>query len=72
MIAAMLGAAWCHAASLPVIAIRNATVHPASGPAIERATVVVRNGLIESVGAVLRRRQMHGWWSRRAFMFTLA
>jgi len=51
MIAAMLGAAWCHAASLPVIAIRNATVHPASGPAIERATVVVRNGLIESVGA---------------------
>jgi imidazolonepropionase-like amidohydrolase len=50
MIAATLVAAWCHAASLPVIAIRNATVHPASGPAIERATVVVRNGLIESVG----------------------
>lgn len=34
-----------------VIAIRNATVHPASGPALENATVVVRNGLIEAVGA---------------------
>ncbi len=51
MIAATFGLAWCHAAALPVIAIRNATVHPASGPAIEKATVVVRNGLIEAVGA---------------------
>jgi imidazolonepropionase-like amidohydrolase len=51
MIAAVFGAAWCQAASLPVIAIRNATVHTAAGPAMERATVVVRNGLIESVGA---------------------
>ena len=51
MIAATLGVAWCQAASLPVIAIRNATIHPASGPVIERAAVVVRNGLIESVGA---------------------
>ena len=50
MIAATLGLAWCHAAALPVIAIRNATVHPASGPAVEKATVVVRNGLIEAVG----------------------
>ena len=54
MIAAtVLWAAVCQAASLPVIAIRNATVHPASGPAVERATVVVRNGLIEAVGAGL-------------------
>ncbi len=52
MIAAMLAAA-CGAAmgaATPVIVIRNATVHPASGPAIEKASVVVRNGLIEAVG----------------------
>jgi imidazolonepropionase-like amidohydrolase len=40
-------------AAAPVLAIRNATVHPASGPAIEKATVVVRNGLIEAVGAAV-------------------
>ena len=34
-----------------VIAIRNARVIPVSGPAIARGTVVVRNGLIEDVGA---------------------
>ena len=34
-----------------VIAIHNARVVPVSGPAIARGTVVVRNGLIESVGA---------------------
>ena len=54
MIAATLAAAgWCHGATpaAPVIAIGNATVHPASGPVIEKATVVVRNGLIESVGS---------------------
>ena len=54
MIAATLGAScWgleANPAALPVIAIRNATVHPASGPAMEKATVVVRNGLIEAVG----------------------
>lgn len=32
-------------------AIRNATIHPASGPAIDNGTLLVRNGLIESVGA---------------------
>ena len=53
MIAATLGLAICQAAALPVIAIRNATVHTAAGPAIEKATVVVRNGLIEGVGASL-------------------
>lgn len=41
----------CRAASLPVIAIRGATVHTASGPVIEKGTVVVRDGLIEAVGA---------------------
>ncbi len=53
MIAATLlgAAAASFAASLPVIAIRNATVHTAAGPAIDKATVVVRNGLIEAVGA---------------------
>ncbi|MEZ5355739.1 MAG: amidohydrolase family protein [Bryobacteraceae bacterium] len=33
------------------VAIRNVTAHPASGPAIERATIVLRGGLIEAVGA---------------------
>jgi hypothetical protein len=32
------------------VAIRNARVIPVSGPAIERATVVLRDGLIEAVG----------------------
>ncbi|MBM3792491.1 MAG: amidohydrolase family protein [Acidobacteria bacterium] len=53
MIAATLAAAaLCSAAgpALPVIAIRNATVHTASGPVLEKSTVVVRNGLIEAVG----------------------
>jgi imidazolonepropionase-like amidohydrolase len=34
-----------------VYAIAGATVHPVSGPAIENGTVVIRNGLIEAVGA---------------------
>lgn len=53
MIAATLAAAAiCRAAgpALPVIAIRNATVHTASGPVLEKSTVIVRNGLIEAVG----------------------
>ena len=33
------------------IAIRNARVIPVSGPALQRGTVVVRDGLIEAVGA---------------------
>ncbi len=32
-------------------AIQNATIHPASGPAIPNGTIVVRGGLIEAVGA---------------------
>src|SRR5439155_22918014 len=34
-----------------VIAIRNATVYPISGPAIERGTVLIRDGKIVGVGA---------------------
>ena len=34
-----------------VIAIRNARVVPVSGPALARGTVVMRNGLIDAVGA---------------------
>lgn len=34
-----------------VIVIRNATIVPVSGPRIERGTIVVRNGIIEAVGA---------------------
>ncbi len=41
-------AAW---AQTSVLAVRNATIHPASGPAIANGTLVVRNGLIEAVGA---------------------
>ena len=33
------------------IAIHNARIVPVSGPAIARGTVILRNGLIESVGA---------------------
>ncbi|MBM3784803.1 MAG: amidohydrolase family protein [Acidobacteria bacterium] len=33
-----------------VYAIRNAAIHPASGPAIANGTIVIRNGLIEAVG----------------------
>lgn len=38
-------------ASAQTIAITNAQVHPISGPVIERATVVVRDGKIAAVGA---------------------
>src|SRR5260370_731784 len=40
-----------HAGVPSVIAIRNARVVPVSSPAIPRGTVVLRNGLIEAVGA---------------------
>lgn len=36
-----------------VYAIRGGTVHPVSGPAIDDGVVVIRNGLIEAVGANL-------------------
>ncbi len=40
-----------HAAPPGAIAIHNARVIPVSGPAIAKGTVVLRNGLIEAVGA---------------------
>jgi imidazolonepropionase-like amidohydrolase len=44
--------AWAlHAQDPGVFAIRNARVVPVQGPALEHATVVVRKGLIEAVGA---------------------
>ena len=44
--------AWMlHAEDPGVFAIRNARVVPVKGPALEHATVVVRRGLIEAVGA---------------------
>jgi imidazolonepropionase-like amidohydrolase len=39
------------AATPTVIAIHNARVVPVSGPALAKGTVIVRNGLIEAVGA---------------------
>ena len=44
--------AWAlHAEDPGVFAIRNARVVPVKGPALDHATVVVRKGLIEAVGA---------------------
>ena len=40
-----------YAATPTVIAIHNARVVPVSGPALARGTVILRNGLIEAVGA---------------------
>src|SRR5437763_17200544 len=40
-----------HAQSPGVYAITGATVHPASGPEIANGTVLIRDGLIEAVGA---------------------
>src|SRR5882724_1758729 len=40
-----------YAATPTVIAIHNARVIPVSGPALARGTVILRNGLIEAVGA---------------------
>lgn len=47
----LLAAAAVHADAPGVYAIRNGTVHPVSGPQIRNGTVVVRDGLIEAVGA---------------------
>ncbi|MEZ5398521.1 MAG: amidohydrolase family protein [Bryobacteraceae bacterium] len=44
-----VAAAW--AQSTGPIAIRNVTLHPASGPPVERGAVVIRDGLIEAAGA---------------------
>jgi imidazolonepropionase-like amidohydrolase len=36
----------------PVFAIRNCKIVPVAGPAVEKGTIIIRNGLIESVGPV--------------------
>lgn len=46
-----LSAAGLYAEAPGAVAIRNARIVPVSGPAIPRGMVVIRNGLIESVGA---------------------
>ncbi|HYL75469.1 MAG TPA: amidohydrolase family protein [Bryobacteraceae bacterium] len=46
-----LAACAMYADTRAAIAIHNARIVPVSGPAIPRGTVVVRNGLIEAVGA---------------------
>lgn len=47
----LLAAGAAFAQSNGAIAIHNARVIPVSGPVIDRGTVVLRNGLIEAVGA---------------------
>ncbi|MCU0627312.1 MAG: amidohydrolase family protein [Gemmatimonadaceae bacterium] len=37
-------------AEAQAVAITNATIHPVSGPRIERGTIVIRNGVIAAVG----------------------
>jgi imidazolonepropionase-like amidohydrolase len=50
-LAFLLCAAILLAAPPGAVAIRNARVTPVSGPALEHGTVVIRDGLIEAVGA---------------------
>ena len=49
----VLAAPMLHAAAPGVYAISGGTVHPVGGPPIANGTVIVRNGLIEAVGANL-------------------
>src|SRR5215468_4175605 len=44
-------AAWAVPATRSVYAIKDAKIFPVSGPMIARGTVVIRNGLIDAVGA---------------------
>jgi imidazolonepropionase-like amidohydrolase len=46
----LLCCGWALAEAPPVIAIRNARIVTVSGPTLAKGTVIVRNGLIESVG----------------------
>src|SRR5437773_2420346 len=41
-------------ATRSVYAIKDAKIYPVSGPVIARGTIVIRNGLIEAVGANIR------------------
>jgi hypothetical protein len=47
---ALWSAAACFAEAPTVLAIRDARVVTVSGPTIEKATVVLRDGLIEAIG----------------------
>ena len=51
LVASLLLAPGIRADAPGVYALTNGTVHPVSGPEIARGTVVVRDGLIEAVGA---------------------
>src|SRR5215467_3337632 len=47
----LIAAAWAVPATRSVYAIKDAKIFPVSGPMIARGTVVIRNGLIDAVGA---------------------
>ena len=49
--ALLLCCAWAAAASHQAVAIRNARIITVAGPVLDKGTVVMRDGLIESVGA---------------------
>jgi imidazolonepropionase-like amidohydrolase len=51
LVASLLVASFARADAPGVYAITNATVHPVSGPDIDGGTVLIRDGLIEAVGA---------------------
>lgn len=51
LLAAAGAFAYGQSGSPGLYAIQNATIHTAAGPAIANGTIVVRNGLIEAVGA---------------------
>lgn len=51
LLLAIAAACALHAEAPSAVAIRNARIVPVSSPAIPRGTVVLRNGLIEAVGA---------------------
>src|SRR5262252_4508089 len=47
----LITAAWAIPATRSVYAIKDAKIYPVSGPMIARGTIIIRNGLIEAVGA---------------------
>lgn len=51
LVASVLVASFARADAPGVYAITNATVHPVNGPDLPKGTVVIRDGLIEAVGA---------------------
>ena len=51
VLALLFGIACAYAGSPQAVAIRDARIVPVSGPVIDKGTVVLRNGLIEAVGA---------------------